>query len=62
MGDPYSAATSLSLAKHSTSKVSADSIARYFLHMKLPDVVGIKVEERLLPSCLLNEEEDLGSE
>jgi hypothetical protein len=34
-------------------------IARYFLHMYLPDEVRIKVEERLLPSCLLNEEDDL---
>jgi hypothetical protein len=34
-------------------------IARYFLHMYLPDEVRMKVEERLLPSCILNEEEDL---
>jgi hypothetical protein len=34
-------------------------IARYFLHMYLPDEVRIKVEEKLLPSCLLNEEDDL---
>jgi hypothetical protein len=37
-------------------------IARYFLHMYLPDEVRIKVEERLLPSCLLNEEEDLNQD
>lgn len=34
-------------------------IARYFLHMYLPDEVRIAVEERLLPSCIWNEEEDL---
>ncbi|MCD8503121.1 MAG: hypothetical protein LRY71_17550 [Bacillaceae bacterium] len=34
-------------------------IARYFLHMYLPEDVMMKVEERLLPSCILNEEEDL---
>jgi hypothetical protein len=34
-------------------------IARFFLHMYLPDEVRMKVEERLLPSCILNEEEDL---
>ena len=31
-------------------------IARYFLHMYLPDDVMVKVEERLLPSCLQIEE------
>jgi hypothetical protein len=36
-----------------------DRIARYFFHMYLPDKVRIIVEERLLPSCTLNEEEDL---
>lgn len=34
-------------------------IARYFLHMYLPEDVMMKVEERLLLSCILNEEEDL---
>jgi hypothetical protein len=34
-------------------------IARYFLHMYLPDEVRMKVEERLLLTCILNEEEDL---
>jgi hypothetical protein len=34
-------------------------IARYFLHMYLPDEVRMKIEKRLLPSCILNEEEDL---
>jgi hypothetical protein len=36
-----------------------DRIARYFFHMYLPDEVRIIVEERLLPSCILNKEEDL---
>lgn len=34
-------------------------IAKYFFHMYLPDKVRMAVEERLLPSCILNEEEDL---
>lgn len=34
-------------------------IARYFLHMYLPDKVMQAVEERLLPSCIWNEEEDI---
>lgn len=34
-------------------------IARYFLHMYLPDKVLQAVEEKLLPSCIWNEEEDI---
>lgn len=34
-------------------------IARYFLHMYLPDRVLQAVEEKLLPSCIWNEEEDI---
>jgi hypothetical protein len=34
-------------------------IARYFLHKYLPDEVRMTEEERLLPSFILNEEEDL---
>lgn len=34
-------------------------IAKYFFHMYLPDEVMIEVEDRLLPSCIWNEEEDL---
>lgn len=34
-------------------------IARYFLHRYLPDEVMIEVEDRLLPSCIWNEEENL---
>jgi len=34
-------------------------IARYFLHMYLPDEIRIAVEERLLPTCICNEEENL---
>lgn len=34
-------------------------IARYFLHMYLPDMVLQAVEEKLLPSCIWNEEEDI---
>ncbi|WP_186672902.1 hypothetical protein [Sporosarcina sp. BP05] len=32
-------------------------IARYFLHMYLPDEVMMKVEDRLLPSCISIEDE-----
>jgi hypothetical protein len=34
-------------------------IAGYFRHMYLPDEVRLAVEERLLPSCIWNEEENL---
>jgi hypothetical protein len=34
-------------------------IARYFWHMYLPDEVRIIVEERLLPTSILIEREDL---
>lgn len=34
-------------------------IARYFLHMYLPDKVHQAVEEKLLPSCIWNDEEDI---
>ncbi|EOR21189.1 hypothetical protein [Niallia sp. RD1] len=34
-------------------------IARYFMHMYLPDEVRMAVEERLLPTCIWNEEENL---
>jgi len=32
-------------------------IARHFLHMYLPDEVMMKVEDRLLPSCISIEDE-----
>jgi hypothetical protein len=31
-------------------------IARYFLHMYLPDEIQKAVEEKLLPSCIWNDE------
>ena len=34
-------------------------IARYFLHMYLPNKVRMAVEERLLLPCILKEEEEL---
>lgn len=34
-------------------------IANYFLHRYLPEEVMIKVEERLLPPCIWNDEGDL---
>lgn len=34
-------------------------IARYFMHMYLPDEVRMAVEERLLSSCVWNGEENL---
>jgi len=34
-------------------------IARYFLHMYLPDEVMREVEEKLLPPCIWGEEEGL---
>lgn len=34
-------------------------IAKYFMHMYLPDEVRMAVEERLLPSCIWKEEENL---
>ncbi|MGP7817391.1 hypothetical protein [Niallia sp. 01092] len=34
-------------------------IARYFFHMYLPDEIRMEVEDRLLPSCIWNEEENL---
>lgn len=34
-------------------------IAKYFFHMYLPDEVMVQIENRLLPSCIWSEEEDL---
>lgn len=34
-------------------------IAKYFLHMFLPNEVMIKIEDRLLPTCIWTKEEDL---
>lgn len=34
-------------------------IAKYFLHMFLPDDVLIKIEDRLLPACIWIKEENL---
>lgn len=34
-------------------------IARYFLHKYLPNNVMMAIEERLLPPCIWNEEEEL---
>lgn len=34
-------------------------IAKYFMHMYLPVEVRMAVEERLLPSCIWDEEENL---
>lgn len=34
-------------------------IARYFLHMYLPDKVQQAIEEKLLPSCICNDEENI---
>ncbi|ADC51467.1 hypothetical protein ACOSZF_23610 [Cytobacillus firmus] len=34
-------------------------IAKYFLHMYLPDEVMRKVEEKLLPPCIWKGEEEL---
>ncbi|MGP9043894.1 hypothetical protein [Cytobacillus kochii] len=37
-------------------------IARDFLHMYLPDEVQKALEEKLLPSCIWNDEEDIDEE
>ncbi|MBP2243379.1 hypothetical protein J2Z40_004017 [Cytobacillus eiseniae] len=37
-------------------------IAKYFLHMFLPNEVMIKIEDRLLPTCIWTKEEDLDHE
>ncbi|WP_053220033.1 MULTISPECIES: hypothetical protein [Bacillaceae] len=37
-------------------------IARYFLHRYLPDEVQQALEEKLLPSCIWNDEEDIDEE
>ncbi|GGK07513.1 hypothetical protein GCM10007063_32510 [Lentibacillus kapialis] len=34
-------------------------IAYYFFRMYLPDEVMFKIEDRLLPTCIWSEEEDL---
>lgn len=34
-------------------------IAKYFFHMYLPGEVMMKVEDRLFPSCIWTEEENL---
>lgn len=34
-------------------------IAKYFFHMFLPDDVMIKIEDRILPTCIWTKEEDL---
>ncbi len=34
-------------------------IAKYFFHRYLPEGVMIKIEDRLLPTCIWTEEEDL---
>lgn len=34
-------------------------IAKYFLHMFLPHEVMMKIEDRLLPTCIWTEDEDL---
>lgn len=34
-------------------------VAKYFFHMYLPEEIMIEIEDRLLPPCLWNEEEEL---
>ncbi|MBP3040965.1 hypothetical protein J9303_15885 [Bacillaceae bacterium Marseille-Q3522] len=34
-------------------------IAKYFFHLFLPHEVMIKIEDKLLPTCIWTEEEDL---